>query len=185
MLQAGARTLSRTCARSSSLVLQAQGVHVSAQGSDVCAFVRRMVRVRAYARACVRPRTLTCLFCNAARWREILQGTCAPTHMLVTCIHACACVLGKVVCSDPRCGHRLSIRLSKMLEHSSEEGTPRVCRKVVRTRALCATHTTAFEPRLMLARCTHVLSCACVVPPPLGVVCKCVRALCVRRALLL
>ena len=54
--------------------------------------------------------------------------------MLVTCIYACVCVLGKVVCSDPRCGHRLSIRLSKMLEHSSEEGTPRVCRKVVRTR---------------------------------------------------
>ena len=74
-LQADARTLPRTCARSSFLVLQAQGVHVSAQGSDVCAFVRRMVRVRAYARACVRPRTLTCLFCNAARWREILQGT--------------------------------------------------------------------------------------------------------------
>jgi len=63
-----------------------------------------------------------------------------------------------------------------MLERSSTEGTSRVCRKMVRTRAFVGDAYYRFGPRLVWARCTHVLASVLARLNALGVV-LCVRAL--------
>ena len=110
-MQTSARTLPRTCARSlpglSGLRVYMCPVSV---GSDVCAFVWRMVWGRAYACAHVRPRTLTCL-CRFASGRSY-----APTHVRPLVFpglagSGCACVRSGLGCMRLCAAHGAGARV--------------------------------------------------------------------------
>jgi hypothetical protein len=111
-LQADARTLPRTCARPSSL-LAGSGCACVHLGSDACAFVRRMVRAPSHSRACALALSHVCLVTPHAGARCTRH---MRFHAYARSVHSRLCMCaweGRV--ADPRCGHRLSIRLSKML----------------------------------------------------------------------
>ena len=107
-MQTSARTLPRTCARSPVLASSGRRVYMcpgAVCASRVCAPLcgAWCGSARTLARTCALALSHVC-FVTPHAGARLYKVTCAPTHMLAPCFHACACVLGRSYVATPFAG---------------------------------------------------------------------------------